>query len=162
MAAAADVGRQLLCRWLGAPANAPLEVQHTAGPLRGTACQLAVCAATVKAGERSHVLLAFVITSANSSSGAGSRSKGGATVAELRSPVLHWGCVAGQGDRWQPPPAGWSTWPDVSHDARAWSRQGCRGLQLTQPAARAHRRMHRACMHHRMHAHPHACMHSQR
>lgn len=30
---------------------------------------------------------------------------------------LHWGCVAGLGDKWCPPPAGWHTQPSESKDA---------------------------------------------
>jgi hypothetical protein len=73
----------------------------------------------VESKGRKHALLAFVITPGSKASKPGS---GGFGVTDLPKPMLHWGCVHKQGDRWQPPPAGWSTWPDVSHDARggAW------------------------------------------
>lgn len=94
------------------------------GPLRETACELTVCGAAVESKGRKHALLAFIITqgASSSSSSASKPGSGGFGVTDLPKPMLHWGTVARQGDRWQPPPAGWSTWPDVSHDARggAW------------------------------------------
>lgn len=42
----------------------------------------------------------------------------GATDGEtdLEGVLLHWGCVAGRGQDWQQPPAGWYTDPDYSQN----------------------------------------------
>lgn len=91
--------------------------QETA-PLRDTDCSVTVCATLVTAGQRKHVLLAVIVSDTAGSSTARRPGSSSFTVADLAQPSLHWGCCPGQGDRWQEPPSGWSTWPDVSHDAR--------------------------------------------
>jgi hypothetical protein len=97
-------------------------------PLRDTDCNVTVCASVVTAGQRKHVLMAFVITDSAGSNKARHPGSGTFKVADLPQPSLHWGCINAQGDRWQEPPPGWSTWPDVSHDAReccqAWIGSG--------------------------------------
>ncbi|WIA18801.1 hypothetical protein OEZ85_003484 [Tetradesmus obliquus] len=118
------VGEALIKRWLGVAEKDSLPIFKETGPLRETACELTVCGAAVESKGRKHALLAFIITqgASSSSSSASKPGSGGFGVTDLPKPMLHWGTVARQGDRWQPPPAGWSTWPDVSHDARggAW------------------------------------------
>ncbi|WIA39103.1 hypothetical protein OEZ86_005242 [Tetradesmus obliquus] len=123
-ASAEAVGEALIKRWLGVAEKDSLPIFKETGPLRETACELTVCGAAVESKGRKHALLAFIITqgASSSSSSASKPGSGGFGVTDLPKPMLHWGTVARQGDRWQPPPAGWSTWPDVSHDARcgAW------------------------------------------
>lgn len=101
--------------------------QETA-PLRDTDCSVTVCATLVTAGQRKHVLLAVIVSDTAGSSTARRPGSSSFTVADLAQPSLHWGCCPGQGDRWQEPPSGWSTWPDVSHDARECPTPGI-GLQ---------------------------------
>ncbi|KAF8064622.1 R1 [Scenedesmus sp. PABB004] len=115
-ASPAAVGEWLLRRWIGLGNGDELPFHHEAGPLRHTSCELTVCATTLEAKGRKHVLLAFVVT------GAAGRSGGKALgINDLRAPLLHWGQVSRQGSGWGSPSPGWSTWPDVSHDARgAW------------------------------------------
>lgn len=121
-------GQQLFLSY-HTPVCVHARVQETA-PLRDTECDVTICATIVTAGQRKHVLMAIVVTDAaapvtgKSSSSAAARRSSGFKLADLPKPMLHWGCVAGKGDRWQPPPSGWSTWPDVSHDARECSRAG--------------------------------------
>lgn len=121
-ASAAAVGEGLLRRWLGVADKDSMPIQQETSPLRDTACDLTVCGASVESKGRKHIVLAFVIVPASSSNSSGKSNSGTLKITDLQSPVLHWGCVYGKGDRWQAPPPGWSTWPDVSHDARhgAW------------------------------------------
>eukprot|EP00882_Tetradesmus_deserticola_P011569 GHRQ01012239.1.p1 GENE.GHRQ01012239.1~~GHRQ01012239.1.p1 ORF type:complete len:247 (+),score=66.02 GHRQ01012239.1:290-1030(+) len=118
-ATAEAVGEVLLKQWLGAAEQDRVPILKVTGPLRETTCELTVVGTAVEVKGRKHALLAFVITPGSKASKPGSGSFG---ITDLPNPVLHWGCVLRQGDRWQPPPAGWSTWPNVSHDARggAW------------------------------------------
>eukprot|EP00879_Flechtneria_rotunda_P032499 GHRR01035715.1.p1 GENE.GHRR01035715.1~~GHRR01035715.1.p1 ORF type:complete len:549 (+),score=218.69 GHRR01035715.1:830-2476(+) len=128
-ACATAIAEGLLRRWLAVQDSDSIPMQQETAPLRDTACSLTVCATAVKPGGRHHIVAAIVITNSSAAgssndnaSESGSKQTLGPNAAELRSPVLHWGCVHKPGSKWSPPPAGWSTWPDISYDARggAW------------------------------------------
>ena len=52
--------------------------------------------------------------------------------ANLEGLLLHWACVAGQGQEWQQPPAGWHTDPDYSQGAGTCPHHCCGKCVLAQ------------------------------
>ncbi len=81
-------------------------------PLRDSKAHLCLVGTSIQVKDRRHAVICVVLRErggvSNRSSAAGS---------SLAGAVLHWGCTRQERDKWMPPPAGWHTMPDASHDA---------------------------------------------